>query len=82
MLVIGMFKYAKKRKYTEISITQFFGDLDLPKKCFTKKTVKDEESVFTDDEVEKISKYIKENVSLLNYGILFAFQTGVRVGEL
>lgn len=77
-----MFKYAKKRKYSEISITQFFGDLDLPKKCFTKKTVKDEESVFTDNEVEKISKYIKENASILNYGILLAFQTGVRVGEL
>ena len=82
LLIMGMFKYAKKRKYTEISITQFFGDLDLPKKCFTKKTVKDDESVFTDDEVEKISKYIRENVSLLNYGILLAFQTGVRVGEL
>lgn len=82
LLIIGMFKYAKKHKCTEISITQFFGDLDLPKKCFTKKTIKDEESVFTDDEVEKISKYIKENVSLLNYGILLAFQTGVRVGEL
>lgn len=82
LLIIGIFKYAKKQKYTEISITQFFGDLDLPKKCFTKKAVKDEESVFTDDEVEKISVYIKENVSLLNYGILLAFQTGVRVGEL
>ena len=82
LLIIGMFKYAKKRKYSEISITQFFGDLDLPKKCFTKKTVKDEESVFTDNEVEKISKYIKENASILNYGILLAFQTGVRVGEL
>lgn len=82
LLIIGMFKYAKKYKYTEISITQFFGDLDLPKKCFTKNTVKDEESVFTDDEVKKISKYIKENASLINYGILLAFQTGVRVGEL
>ena len=82
LLIIGIFKYAKKQKYTEISITQFFGDLDLPKKCFAKKAVKDEESVFTDGEVEKISVYIKENVSLLNYGILLAFQTGVRVGEL
>lgn len=82
LLIIGIFKYAKKRKYTEISITQFMGDLDLPKKCFSKKTVKDEESVFTDSEVEKISKYIRENISLINYGILLAFQTGVRVGEL
>ncbi len=82
LLIIGMFKHAKKRKYTEISITQFLGDLDLPKKCFTKKSISDEESVFTDEEVEKITHYIKENVSLINYGILLAFQTGVRVGEL
>lgn len=82
LLVMGIFKCAKKKKCTEISITQFMGDLDLPKKCFARKVVKDEESVFTDDEVERIFKYIEENVSLINYGILLAFQTGVRVGEL
>ena len=82
LLIIGIFKYAKKRKYTEISITLFMGDLDLPKKCFSKRVVKDEESVFTDAEVEKISAYIRKNISLINYGILLAFQTGVRVGEL
>lgn len=82
LLIVGIFKYAKKKKMTEISITQFMGDLDLPKKCFSKKVVKDEESVFMDSEVEKITSYIKENISLINYGILLAFQTGVRVGEL
>lgn len=82
LLIIGIFKYAKKRKYTGISITQFLGDLELPKKCFSKRIVKDEESVFTDIEVEKISKYIVENKSLINLGIMLAFQTGVRVGEL
>ncbi len=82
LILIGIFKYAKKCKYTEISITQFLGDLELPKKCFSKNITKAEESVFTDDEVEKISVYIKENISILNYGILLAFQTGVRVGEL
>ena len=82
LLIIGIFKYAKKRKYTDISITQFMGDLDLPKKCFSKRCVNDEESVFTDIEVEKISDYIRANISLINYGILLAFQTGVRVGEL
>ena len=70
LLIIGIFKYAKKQKYTEISITQFFGDLNLPKKCFAKKAIQDSESVFTDDEVEKISDYIQKNPSLLNYGIL------------
>ncbi|MCM1201401.1 MAG: site-specific integrase [Bacteroides fragilis] len=82
LLIVGIFKCAKKRKYTEISITQFMGDLDLPQKCFVRRTAKDKESVFTDDEVAKISRYIEENPSLINYGILLAFQTGVRVGEL
>lgn len=82
LLIIGIFKYAKRQKYTEISITQFFGDLDLPKKCFAKKVLTDDESVFTDDEVEKIAGFIRDDPSLLNYGILLAFQTGVRVGEL
>ncbi len=54
----------------------------MAKKCFSKRTIKDEESVFTDSEVEKIYKYISENKSLINFGILLAFQTGVRVGEL
>ena len=73
LLIIGIFKYAKKKKLTEISITQFMGDLDLPKKCFSKKVIKDEESVFTDSEVEKISSYIRENVSLIimEYYLLF-----------
>ena len=82
LLLIGVFKYAKKRKYTEISITQFLGDLELAKKCFSKRTIKDGESVFTDSEVKKIYNYISENKSLINFGILLAFQTGVRVGEL
>ncbi len=82
LLIIGIFKYAKKHKYTEISITNFFGDLELPKKCFSKKIVLDEDSVFTDEEVEKIYNYIKENESIINYGILLTFQTGLRVGEL
>lgn len=80
--MIGIFKYAKKCKYTQISITQFLGDLELPKKCFAKKLVSDSESVFTYAEVKNIEGYINSNGLLINYGILLAFQTGVRVGEL
>lgn len=49
---------------------------------FFKKIVSDSESVFTDAEVKNIEGYINSNGSLINYGILLAFQTGVRVGEL
>ena len=81
-IVIGIFRYAKKKKYTNISITQFFGDIDISKKTFKKKIVKDEESVFTNDEVNKIAKYISDDPTIINLGILLAFQTGIRVGEL
>ena len=82
LLITGIFKYAKKKGYVDISITQFFGDMELPKKNFERSKKTDEESVFTDNEISLIKKYIDENESIINYGILLAFQTGLRVGEL
>ena len=81
-IMIGTFKKAKKKKYTELSITQFFCDLDISQKTFKKKIVRDEDSVFTDNEVSMITSFILENPTLINLGILLAFQTGIRVGEL
>lgn len=82
-IIQGMFKYAKKHGYTQISITQFMGDLDISNKVFTKRFFSDEESVFTDLEIQKITDYISgKEVSLINLGILLAFQTGLRAGEL
>ena len=82
LIIIGIFKHAKKKKYSDISITQFFGDIDISSKSFSKKIVNDEDSVFTDAEVSRISTYISENPTIVNLGIMLAFQTGLRVGEL
>ena len=82
LIIIGIFKHAKKKKYSDISITQFFGDIDISNKAFKKKVVLDEESVFTDSEVVRISEYISEKPTIINLGIMLAFQTGLRVGEL
>lgn len=83
LIIIGIFKYAKKKKYTEISISQFFGDMELPKNAFQKRKFTKEESVFTNEEIRKIEEYVYNMPpSIINYGILLAFQTGVRVGEL
>lgn len=79
-LLLGVMKYAKKRKYTQYSVSSFFGDLQLSKKTF--KTPEKKKQVFTEEEAEKIIKYLKQHPSLENYGILLAFQTGVREGEL
>lgn len=43
-LILGIFKYAKKMGYTNISITSFLGDLDLSNRAFTKKQKTDEQS--------------------------------------
>lgn len=81
-ILIGMFKYAKKRKYTTISITNFFGDLELSPNMFRHVVKNDEDEVFTDCEIQQISNYVKEHPTIRNLGVLLAFNTGLRVGEL
>lgn len=83
LLIVGIFKYAKKKGYTAISITNFMGDLELSRKSFKKRTFTDQESVFTDKEIDLIVEYISDKEpSIINLGILLAFQTGLRIGEL
>lgn len=81
-LILGIFKYAKKRKYTQISITHFFGDLDLSPKIFRLSIRKKEEQVYLEAEIILIAEYVHRYPTIENLGILLAFQTGVRVGEL
>ena len=81
-LVSGIFKYAKKKKYTQLSITCFFGDLEISSKMFAKTIKNDEEQVFLEDEIPKVIEYLKSNPTIENLGILLEFQTGVRIGEL
>lgn len=78
----GVFKYAKKKKYTDISITTFFGDLDLSKKAFQKKVVDKEKEVFRESEKRLVTAYLQNRGTIRDLGLLLAFQTGVRVGEL
>lgn len=83
ILINGIFKYGKKKKYTEMSISQFMGDLDLSSKAFAKRTREKKKLVFTDEEIGMIVTHIYNNpTSIIGLGILFAFQTGLRPGEL
>lgn len=81
LIINGMFKYAKKHGYTEISISEFIGDLDLSKKIFTKKYKSDTENVFEDAEVQRIMSLLNTD-NLLDCGVMLAFLTGMRAGEL
>ena len=51
ILINGIFKYGKKKRYTELSISQFMGDLDLSSKAFARKTRDKKKLVFTDEEI-------------------------------
>ncbi len=81
-LLLGIFKYAKRKKLTEISISLFFQDLQLSRKIFKQNPKDNREEVFSEDETRIIIDHLKEHPSLIHYGMLLAFQTGVRVGEL
>lgn len=83
LILLGTFKRAKKKKLTEINIVEFMQNLDLSPKIFKRRRFTDEESVFTDEEVARITKYVSVvEPSIINYAIILAFQTGLRVGEL
>lgn len=82
-IIRGTMQFAKKQGYTDLSVSTFFGDLDLSKKAFKQRKFSDNESVFTEAEVNKIKNWIDDNEqTLINYGIYLAFLTGLRAGEL
>lgn len=78
----GIFKYAKKRKWTQISISEFFLDLDISKNSFKKVVREKEKEVLSEDEIPILINYLKKSESLWDLGVLLALQTGLRVGEL
>ena len=71
-----------KGKYTDISAQAFFGDLQFSKNTFKKKIIKKEEQVFSEEEIPIVTEYLHSKKSIRCLGILLAFQTGIRVGEL
>ncbi len=84
-VIRGIFKYAKRHGYTDISIESVFESIDEEKKLFAKpKARKKSKEVFADAEVESIEEYIetRDQVSLVDLGIMLAFRTGLRAGEL
>ena len=81
IIIIGIFKQAKK--YTGISISSFFKDLDLSQRAFKKRIVRKENEVYQEAEAEKLTMYLKTQTDDMRcLGLLLLFQTGLRIGEL
>ena len=82
-VIIGIFKYAKRHHYTQISISTFMHDLDISKRTFRPVQQKNlDTAVFHTDELEKLMDYLYANQTIENLGLIFCFQTGLRRSEL
>ena len=82
-IIIGVWGYAYKHKYTSVAIKTFFTELNLSQKIFNHKPKINENEVFSDNEVDMINNYLAEHdPNVISYGIMLAMRTGLRVGEL
>ena len=83
ILIIGIFKQAKKDKVTDISISYFMKDLDISAKSFKKRVVKKESEVYQDAEAEKLTNYLAaQDHDIRSLGLLLIFQSGLSICEL
>ena len=64
ILIIGIFKQAKKDKVTNISITYFMKDLDISSKSFKKRVLRKESEVYQEAEAEKLQIIFLSNTTL------------------
>jgi len=82
ILVYGIFKRAKKKRLVFFSITEVVNDLEISRNAFSRTRKEERNEVFMQDELPLVLNYLKENIDIVNLGILLMFLTGVRVGEL
>lgn len=81
-LIYGIFKFARKKRLVDFSITEVMGDIEVSRKAFRRIIKTDEEQVFMEDELPKVTDYLEQNQDILNLGILLMFKTGLRIEEL
>lgn len=83
ILLRGTLIYAKEEGYTDFSAGAFFYDLNLSDRIFAhREKPAPEMQTFSDDEVEKLMRFLWEEQDLRGLGLILMFQTGMRVGEL
>lgn len=81
-IILGTFKYAKRKHMTTISISSFFLDMDISKRVFKQNSVDLKNAVFNENEIPVLLDYLRAHNTIGNLGLIFAFESGVRCGEL
>lgn len=82
ILLSGAMVYARKHGYTDMRMSLFLAELNLSSKIFERRVVVDEEQVFSREEEHLIKNYVANNEDMLGLGVILAFETGLRVGEV
>ena len=82
ILLRGIFKHAKAKGYTSVSIATFFEDLEIGRNAFAKKVTDPRLEVLHEDEIPLVKSFLDERGNVWDLGLLLGLQTGVRVGEL
>lgn len=82
-LVYGTFKYAKKKKIVDFSISQIINDMEVSRRLFRKVSKDLDQLVFMPEEKEKLEKaLLGDQDNIISVGLLLLFKTGMRPGEL
>ena len=83
LVLSGILNYANRKRYVSFSPRQFFDDLDLSDRSLAiQEKKRDEDQVFTEDEVRQLGEYFRDHPTPRNLGLLLMFQSGLRIGEL
>lgn len=83
IILCGVFKYGKRKKYTSLSITNFMGDLELSKNALKKRTKDKKLEIYQLDEINSITRNLQSRTTDVRaLGLLLLFETGMRIGEL
>lgn len=76
-----IFKKAKRLGLVDFRVDDVISDIEWGRNAFRKER-RDEEEVFSDEEVKKLVGYFKANPTGKHLGLLLCFVTGLRIGEL
>lgn len=76
----GIFKLAKKKDLVKFRISETLEDLNVTYRDFKPKQHR--KQVLDSKEYHLIIEYLKNNLDMLNLGLLLQLKTGLRVGEL
>lgn len=82
IILKGIFRYAKKYGYTDLSISHFLGDMEISNNAFTTRVKSIEEQVFSENEINTAISYLRKSNDIRDLAILLLFETGLRLGEL